>query len=142
MEHEPRWWTLAEALERVKKVTPDTEDEAKANICRAIADRVVNIRGKLREHTSKPMTSGDVLAGDCFEIPDEIKMEELEWEHSRPQKAWSVRRGTYHIPGLWYLDWIKVFGRDVTEHLLCPREQSKAAQGALSDSRKQKPARA
>jgi hypothetical protein len=141
MAYESIWWTLSQALERVMAATGRSEDEVKADICRAIADRVINFLGKLGKHVTKNMTSDEVLAGDGFEIPHEIKPEGLDWEHSRPLKAWAVRRERYKIPGLWDLEWIKVSGPDVTEHLCRPGKQEAAPQLIYSDASRRKPSR-
>jgi hypothetical protein len=123
------WWTLSEVLERVKMATGDTEDEVKANICRGIADGAINFRGKLRKHITKPMISSAVLAGDRFEIPDEIKPGELDWPNSRPLKPLLVRRDRFEIPGHWELEQIMLSSCDVTNHLCGPGRQ-----GVVNDS--------
>jgi hypothetical protein len=126
MGYESIWWTLSEALERVMAATGETEDEVKAYICRAIADRAINIRGKLDKHLTKNMNSNEVLAGDDFEIPHEIEPKKLDWVNSRPLEPWPVRRGAYKLPGLWGLEWIMLSRSDVTNQLCGPRPQSVA----------------
>ena len=59
--------------------------------------------------------SNTVLDGKDFQIPTEIKPDDLDWETSRPVKPWFVRRGSYSIPGYWDLAWIELSRTDVTK---------------------------
>ena len=90
-----------------------SKDEAQSDICQAIADGAVKIRCQLKRHKTKPMTSKTVLDGNAFQIPTRIKPADLDWEGSRPVKPWTVRRGSYHIPGDWDLEWIELSRTDV-----------------------------
>ena len=142
MAYVSEWERLSEALTRVIAAGGLTEDEARTDICRAIADRAVNIRGKLGRQTTGPLRASDtVLEGKYFQIPDKIQAEELDWERSRPVKPWKVPRENFKIPGPWELEWIELFRTDVT-NVLCPGgRQSEAAEhassqpGAVSTSR-------
>ena len=134
MTSESTWERLSKALERVRTVTQVSEDKAKERICQAIADRVVNIRGKLKEDRNKLHTSNAVLAGGEFRIPHDIKPEDLDWENSRPLKLWEVQAERSRVRGLWHLAWIELSSAEVTEHLCRPETQGEAAQVALSDA--------
>jgi hypothetical protein len=127
MRYKSKWEQLPDALKRVMAATGDNEDEAKANICGAIADGVIAIRGQLSKHVSRPLCDSTVLEGEAFQIRTEIKPGELDWERSRPLKGWLVQRGSHAIPGYWHLAWIELRSADVTEHLCRP------AQGDLSE---------
>jgi hypothetical protein len=96
MAYTPSWERLSEALTRVVEACGLTQNDAKADICRAIADGAVTVRAKLGRHTTKSMTGGDtVLEGSAFQIPTRLKPEELDWQESRPLKPWPVRREAF-----------------------------------------------
>jgi hypothetical protein len=119
MAYVTEWELLAEVLERVM-AAGSSRDQAKADICRAITDGAVKIRGKLGRHTTRGFRSvKTVLEGKDFQIPTEIKSEDLDWDRSRPVQPWLVRRATSSPAGYWDLEWIKLFGPDVT-NVLCP----------------------
>jgi len=116
-----------------------SKDRAQADICQAIADGNVKIRGKLRRHTTRPMHSSAMLQGTAFEIPTDIKSADLDWERSRPVRPWMVRRGAYSLPGHWDLEWIELFATDVTNALCTLLKPGKTASGAGS-TKKSRPA--
>ena len=88
---------------------------AQTDLCLAIADGVVGFRGKLGRHATKGFSASDtVLQGTNFQIPPEIKPEDLDWEGSRPVKPWTIPRGSFALPGRWYLKRIEVSMADVT----------------------------
>jgi hypothetical protein len=127
------WERLSKTLERVRTVAQVSEDKAKERICQAIADRVVNIRGKLKEDRNKLHTSNAVLEEGELRIPHDIKPEDLDWENSRPLKLWEVQAERSRVRGLWHLAWIELSSAEVTQHLCRPERQGEAAQDALSD---------
>ena len=133
------WERLADAIRRVTAGRRPKE-LAQTDLCRAIADGTVNIRCKLKRHTTG-FTSKAVLEGKDFEIPTEIKPEDLNWETSCPVKPWLVRRGSYSIPGYWDLEWIEVCRADVTKALCAAKEQDESTRHASSETPdKHKPA--
>ena len=132
MPYVPAWERLADAIRRVTAGRRPKE-LAQTDLCRAIADGTVNIRCKLKRHTTG-FTSKAVLEGKDFEIPTEIKPEDLNWETSCPVKPWLVRRGSYSIPGYWDLEWIEVCRADVTKALCAAKEQDENTQHASSET--------
>jgi hypothetical protein len=116
------WERLSEALRRVMAANELPEQEAQSDICRAIADQAVNIRLKLRKHVTKLLTSDALLEGNDFQIPDEIRPEQLDWDRSRPLKPWMVRRESFSVPGQWELERIELFRPHVTK-VLCRAEK-------------------
>jgi hypothetical protein len=137
MAYTPKWESLSAACERVITAAGVAKDEAQKDICQMIADGVVNIRVKLREHATRFMRSSDVLDGEVFEIPTTLKPEDFDWEQSRPLKPWFVRRGAYSLPGYWHLEKIELWRSDITD-ALCPAarpvEQVGSESGAASRS--------
>jgi hypothetical protein len=87
------------------------------------------------------MTSKAELDGNAFQIT-KLKPDYLDWEGSRPLKPWTVRRGSYFIPGDWELAWLKLSRTDVTNVLCRAETQGEAAQHASREpgGNKQKPA--
>lgn len=122
MAYVSEWESLSDATKRVMAATGRPKDEVQKDLCRAIADRVINIRGKLEKHTTRPMSSSDVLEGRDFEIPTTLKTEDLDCDRSRPKEAWFVRRGAYDPAGYWDLEKIELSRTDVT-NALCTAKQ-------------------
>jgi hypothetical protein len=113
------WERLSAATVRVMAAAGVSKDEAQTAISQAIADGTVKIRGRLRRQATGPMRSSTVLEGTAFEIPTDFESEDLDWERSRPVKPWIVRRQAFSLPGYWTLEWLELFGPDVTR-VLCP----------------------
>jgi hypothetical protein len=122
MAYVSEWESLSDATKRVMAATGRPKDEVQKDLCRAIADRVINIRGKLEKHTTRPMSSSDVLEGRDFEIPTTLKTEDLDCDRSRPKEAWYVRRGACDPAGYWDLEKIELSRTDVT-NALCTAKQ-------------------
>ena len=99
MPYVPAWERLADAIKHVM-AGGRPKEQAQTDLCRAIADGTVKIRGKLKRHTTRASTSKAVLEGTDFQIPPEIKPEDLDWERSRPLKPWIVRRGSFSTTGI------------------------------------------
>ena len=57
------WERLNEAVKRVMGATGCSKEEAQADICQAVADGVIEIRCRLKNHATRHMTSKDVLEG-------------------------------------------------------------------------------
>ena len=47
------WQRLSEAIESVMAEAGGSREEAQTDICQAIADQTVKIRGKLKKHTTR-----------------------------------------------------------------------------------------
>src|SRR5262245_28553875 len=110
-----------------------SKEEAKADICRAIAHRAVKIQGQLKKHTTRPMRASNVLEGKDFEIPTTIRSEDLDWERSRPVKPWLVSRGMFDPAGYWELEWIELSRDDVT-HVLCTEQPGESVRRAPTNA--------
>jgi hypothetical protein len=135
MAYPSAWERLSDAATRVMTAAGLSKDEAQSDICQAIADGAVKIRGKLGRHTTRHSRASEtVLEGKDFDVPTTIKSEDLDWEKSRPVKPWMVRRGIFALAGYWDLDWIELSRTDVT-NVLCPaRKQNESAKLALSET--------
>jgi hypothetical protein len=129
------WQRLSDAIESVTAAAGRSREEAKADICQAIADRTVKIQGKPKRHTIRPVTSARVLEGKDFEIPAEIKPTDLDWEKSRPVNPWAVPREVFGFPGYWELEWIELFSADVMNILCTPAEPGGPAERPSNKSR-------
>lgn len=118
------WQRLPDALKRVQEAAGTSKGNAQNDICRAIADGAIRIRGQLNKHARSHMTSRVVLEASAFQIPPELKPRHLDWDGSRPVKTWVVARGAYSLPGHWHLAWIELSRTDVTNILCGAKERS------------------
>jgi hypothetical protein len=131
MAYIPRWERLPNALRRVMVAVRLSQDEAQVDICRALADGAIRIRGKLQRHTTRPLrASNTVLDGKYFQIPTEVKSEDLDWDTSRPVKPWMVQRGSFKPSGYWELEWIELCRIDVTNVLCIAGNRGESSQHA------------
>lgn len=135
MSYVPAWQRLADAVETVMACAGRSREAAQTDICLAIADRTVKIRGKPGRHTIRSFRWNDVLEGKDFKIPPNIKPADFDWENSRPVSPWPVRREVTGIPGLWNVEWIEVFRADVTD-VLCTAAPGEPAVPASSNPSK------
>jgi hypothetical protein len=134
MAYVSRWERLSDVATHVMTAAGVSKDEAQSDICRAIADRAIKIRCRLKRHKLEQMTSKTLLDGNAFEIPPRIKPDDLDWEGSRPVKPWTVRRGSYAIPGDWDLAWLELSRTDVTNVLCRAETRGESAQHASSET--------
>ena len=115
------WERLADARDRVMAATGSSREDAEAVICRAIADGPMNLRAKLKRHTTRQVTAAStVLERVAFQISPTLDRENLDWEHSCPRKPWLVNRGHFSTHGYWELEWIELSRADVTQALCAP----------------------
>ena len=98
MAYTPDWEPLADALKRVM-ATGSTEDEAKTDLCRAMADRKIGVRVTIA--ANELGMRGQVFSRGNVEVPPHLGPGDLDWVQSRPLKRWSIGP----MPGQHYL-WI------------------------------------
>ena len=77
----PDWVSLAAAVERIVAVRA-SEDEAREDLCRAIADKKVRVRGTTN--------SGKVYSPEYVSVPAHLNAKDIDWSNSRPQTAWWI----------------------------------------------------
>ncbi len=139
MAYDPVWQRLPDALAQVVTATGQTNEEAKIDICRAIADGAIKLRAKLDRHTTKGFrTSDTALVGGDFQLPSQLGPSDFDWEQSRPIGAWFLRRERSRVPGYWDLSWIELSRADV-QTVLCASTVDAAPATTLQSAR---PARA
>lgn len=125
MAYHSNWQSLSDAAKRVVALTACSQVEAETDICRAIADGAINLRGKLKRRQSTNQTAvGATLERTAFQIPTDIGRSDLDWEKSCPLKPWIVRRGHFELPGPWELEWIKLFWPDIQDTLCNSRRNA------------------
>jgi hypothetical protein len=83
----PDWEPLAEALKRVM-AAGIKEDEAKTDLCRAMADRKINVRVTIAA-TDYGMR-GQVFIGGNVGVPPHLRPGDLDWAQSRPFAQWQI----------------------------------------------------
>ena len=131
--YESLWERLPDVLKRVMAATGLSKDDAQIDICRAIADGAIGFRAQLKQHATRPMTSTSVLERNAFEVPVVIEPTDLDWDASRPLKAWVVSRTAYKLHGYWYLAWIELRADEVTKVLCRSTAPSQLAHSALAE---------
>ena len=76
------WLPLPEALQRVMAMGAG-EGEAKTDLCRAVADRKIDVRVRIAG-TGKVFSDGNVG------VPPHLSAGDLDWVKSRPLAQWSI----------------------------------------------------
>jgi hypothetical protein len=110
-----------DALNRVM-VTGATEDEAKSDLCRAVADQKIGIR--VRISAADYSMGGRIFANGNVGVPVHLKPSDFDWVQSRPLAQWRIgpKPGQHYAwLGGWEnrpIDLIELFTNDVTE-VLC-----------------------
>jgi hypothetical protein len=61
-----------------------SEDEAKADLCRAVAERNINVQVKVAEGNREK--GGRWFTGAHVEVPQDLEPEDLDWNQSRPHQ--------------------------------------------------------
>ena len=87
MSYTPDWERLADAKRRVV-ATSLSEHQAKTDLCRAVADKKIDVRVRVAE--SDRDMSGVVCSGDWVSVPAHLEPADFDWVLSRPLQAWSV----------------------------------------------------
>ena len=87
MAYTPDWEPLADALKRVMK-TDVSEDEAKTDLCCAVADR--NIKVQVRIAPNDDRFAGEVFPDRNVKVPRHLSPNDLDWSRSCPLKPWPI----------------------------------------------------
>ncbi len=87
MPYIPDWQTLSDVLKQVMACGV-TEDEAKTDLCRAIADRKIDVR--VRIGASDHGMRGQVFSKDNVDVPAHLGPDDLDWVQSHPLKPWPI----------------------------------------------------
>lgn len=111
MVYTPDWEPLADALKRVM-ATGVSEEQAKTDLCRAIADRKIAVRVRIARRDR-------VFSGDNVDVPRHLRPGDLDWIQSRPFAQWPIGpRPGQHYFWDWNnhpLDLIELSTRDVMD---------------------------
>jgi hypothetical protein len=78
----PDWEPLADALKRVM-AAGISEDQAKPDLCNAVADRKICVRVTLARR-------GQVFSGGNVGVPSHLAPTDFDWELSRPLRPWPI----------------------------------------------------
>src|SRR5262245_20359772 len=117
------WEPLADALKRIM-ATGVTENEAKADLCHALADRKIDVRVRIAKGDSA--RGGQVFSDGNVGVPEHLNPADFDWEQSRPTARWPIgprdseRDDPFWMRGWkdWPLDLIELFRTEVTA-VLC-----------------------
>lgn len=118
MSYVSAWQRLSDALAAVVAATGQSNEEAKGDISRAVADGVIKFRAQLKRHTTRPIRWDVVVSGDDFQLPAQLSPADFDWEQSRPINPWFLRRERSRNPGYWELAWIELSTADA-QTVLC-----------------------
>lgn len=127
MAYTPDWEPLADALKRVMAAGID-EGEAKIDLCRAVADRKIDVRVKIAA-TERGVRG--LFSDGNVGVPQHLRPDDLDWVHSRPFAKWRIgpRPGEhYGWIGGWEnrsLHLIELSTRDLMD-VLCSDNQPQA----------------
>jgi len=78
----PDFEPIADALKRVM-AGGMSEDEAKTDLCNAVADRKIDVRVTIA-------TTGQLFWDGNVRVPPHLKPSDLDWVHSRPFAKWPI----------------------------------------------------
>jgi hypothetical protein len=97
----PDWEPLADALQRVM-ATGASEDESKTDLCRAVADRKVDVR--VRIAASDFAMGGRIFSKGNVSVPLHLDPRDFDWAQSRPLAQWRIgpRPGEHYV---WISGW-------------------------------------
>lgn len=87
MAYTPDWESLAHALERAM-ATGITEDQAKRDLCLAVADKKIEVRVTIA--ASDHSAGGEVFWDGNIRVPPHLNPDDFDWKSSRPRRPWSI----------------------------------------------------
>ena len=89
MAYIPDWEPLGDALKRVM-ATGITDYEAQTDLCRAVADRKIDVRVRVAE--SDQLMPSQVFSTDVgtVDVPLHLNPGDFDWVRSRPLQQWSI----------------------------------------------------
>jgi len=85
----PEWQRLTEILRYVMRAGLNEQD-AKADLCNAIADGAVAVRVRVAGNAS--IGVGQVFGPTLVVVPSHLDPVDLDWDRSRPLMPWAIRR--------------------------------------------------
>jgi hypothetical protein len=71
--YESAWEQLADAVERIMTSRGGSREQAQADLCHAISDGQIGLRGQLDRHDLRPQTSSSIVSAPQLEIPISLK---------------------------------------------------------------------
>jgi hypothetical protein len=83
----PDWEPLADALKRVMAIGV-SEDEAKRDLCRAVADQKIRVR--IRIAAWNRVRGGELFSGGNVRQPAHLVPDDFDWVRSYPRSPWPI----------------------------------------------------
>ena len=87
MVYTPDFEPIADALGRVM-ATSVSEDEAKTDLCRAVADRKIKVQVRIAQNDDR--FGGEVFPDRNVKVPVHLSPNDLDWSCSCPLKPWAI----------------------------------------------------
>jgi len=138
------WEPLPDVLRLVMAVGSQKQ-EAKVDICNAVADRKIAVR--VLVHEAESGVGGRTLSDSSVSVPPRLTPQDFDWVHSRPLAQWET--GPHSVPELvegstWHwrprkIKLIELFIADIAS-VLCDRVTSSRAEGNRIDAPRDVPA--
>jgi hypothetical protein len=109
-----------------------SEDEAKLDLCRAMADGKINVQVRIAQNDDR--FRGQVFSGPNVGVPHHLSPDDFDWSRSCPLKPWSIGPvGPQHYSLVWWrwqnqpIDLIELATADVQDIFGSPKPLTKRA---------------
>jgi hypothetical protein len=83
----PDWEPIADALKRVMTIGV-SEDEAKLDLCRAMADRKIKVKVRIAQNADS--FRGETFSGRNVGVPHHLSPDDFDWSRSCPLNPWPI----------------------------------------------------
>jgi hypothetical protein len=90
--YEQDWWPLPRVVQHLLELGADVM-QARADICAALSDRKIYIRGKIAQTDRYVPGRPFSMARNEVDVPKHLHPNDFDWENSRPLKPWATGNG-------------------------------------------------
>jgi hypothetical protein len=136
--YERQYARLPQAVARVMALTGLSQEQARIDICYALAEAVITFQAQLKRQANGPMRSKEVLDAADFERLTPVKPEDFDWEQSLPIRP--LWRKWPPCSGFWEVAWIELSIPDITRFFSDLRKRGGAAGSVKPTTTKGQPA--
>lgn len=134
------WERLPDAAKRVAATSGIDITAAKIDLCRAISDHKIKIRGLVETVTGEPAEHvPGTVQQKGFSIPTDLNPYDFDWPSSRPLKSWRAHRPVYeNEPVQWQFAWIEALRDDVSRQLCGAKKEEQEATPTVPEKAKRR----